>query len=132
MHLELTKILQSQLQESAVERVSDSIINYIVAVENAITRAKEHKNWLTALGDLFSPTLQLVIDIKSKLPDLSKDEIVEIVRRVFVFVYDNVFIPIDLPISDSIEVALEQVGKPILERIVVVSAKYILTNLLKV
>jgi len=115
MLIQLQQLIKPIIGENNVDSVSDRLIQFVKELESDI-KTNNDKGALFAI--ILRKVLNLTFDLYQALPSLSENEIEEVASKVFLFVYNNVFVPIDLPIPDYLEVIVERTLEPILDYII--------------
>jgi len=122
MLLQLKKVIAHKIgEEKVTEQVSEKLISFVNDVENILKQPGQ--NWSSALFVLFQKVVSLVFDLKALVPTLTPEDSEEIASKVFLYVYNNIFVPIDLPIPDYLEVLLERISEPLLDLVVRVAVR---------
>jgi hypothetical protein len=122
MLLEVKKVIAQRIgEENISEQVSEKLINFVNDIESALRQPD--KNWSSAIFVLFQKVVSLVFDLKALVPTLTPEDSEEIASKVFLYVYNNIIVPIDLPIPDYLEVLLERISEPLLDFVVRVAVR---------
>jgi hypothetical protein len=129
MFIQLQQLIKPVVGENQIDRVSDKLIQFVKELENDIKTSNDKG---VLFVNIFKKILNLAFDLYYISPALSENEIEEITSRTFLFVYNNIFVPIDLPIPDYIEVILERTLEPILNYVLRIAVRTAIAKLKEV
>jgi hypothetical protein len=129
MLIQLQQLIKPIVGEDKIESLTSKLTSFVIDIENEI---KNGRDKFSVLINIFKRVLNLIPDVYLTVPTLTEDEAEQIASRVFLFVYNNVFVPLDLPIPDYVEVILERALEPILDYVVRAAVKVLFNKLKEV